>query len=120
MIFPKNQILIICLVLVAEEDIRLQYNNDTKHKDIITQASMFAFNGDVGPDNKLVDNDGVLKEWQILGGIIAKDVRVTAHYNSVGPYEGYKFIHTYDDRFLHSVPPFFPHTKNYEVVSWYE
>ena len=81
---------------------------------------MFAFNGDVGPDNALVTNDGILSEWQILGGIIAHDVRVTAHYNSVGPYEGYKFIHTYDERFLHSVPPFFPHTKNYEVVSWYE
>ncbi len=108
------------LGLVAEENIRLQYNDDTKHKDIITQASMFAFNGTVRPDNALVANDGVLKEWQITGGIIAKDVGVTAHYNSVGPYEGYKFIHTYDERFLHTVPPYFPHTKNYEVVSWYE
>ena len=108
------------LGLVAEEDIRLQYNSDTKGKDIITSASMFAFNGDVGPDDALVTNNHKLKEWQILGGIIAKDVRVTAHYNWVGPYEGYKFIHTYDDRFLHTVPPYFPHTKNYEVVSWYE
>jgi hypothetical protein len=108
------------LGLVAEENIRLQYNNDTKGKDIISQASMFAYNGDVGPDNALITNDHKLAEWQILGGVISHDVRVTAHYNSVGPYEGYKFVHTYDDRFLHSVPPFFPHTKNYEVVSWYE
>ncbi len=42
---------------------------------------MFAYNGDVGPDDALVINDHKLKEWQILGGIIAKDVRVTAHYN---------------------------------------
>lgn len=108
------------LGLVAEENIRLQYNAHTKGKDIITQASMFAFNGDIGPDDALVTNDHKLAEWQILGGVIAHDVRVTAHYNAVGPYEGYKFIHTYDERFLHSVPPFFPHTKNYEIVSWYE
>ncbi len=74
------------LGLVAEQDIRLQYNSDTKGKDIISQASMFAYNGSVGPDDKLVKNDGKLKEWKILGGIIASDVRVTADYNSVGPY----------------------------------
>jgi len=108
------------LGLVAEEDIRLQYNAQTKHKDIITQASMFAFNGDVGPDNALITNDHKLADWKILGGIIASDTRVTAHYAWWGPYEGYRFKHTYDERFLHSVPPFFPHTKNYEVVSWYE
>jgi len=108
------------LGLVAEENIRLQYNAHTKGKDIITQASMFASKGDIGPEDALVTNDHKLAEWQILGGLIAHDVRVTAHYNATGPYEGYKFIHTYDERFLHSVPPFFPHTKNYEVVSWYE
>ncbi len=108
------------LGLVAEGNIRLVYNDDTKHHDIITQASLFSKNGSVGPDNRLVSNDGYLASWKILGGIIAHDVRVTAHYNSVGPYEGYKFVHKFDRRFLTRVPPHFPHAKNYEVVSWYE
>jgi len=108
------------LGLIAENNIRLQYNSDTRHHDIITQASMYAMKGDIGPDNALVTNDHVLSSWRILGGLIANDVRVTAHYNSVGPYEGYRFVHEYDERFLTSVPPYFPHTKNYEVVSWYE
>ncbi len=108
------------LGLIAEDKIRLQYNDKTRHHDIITQASMYAMKGDVGPDDALVTNDHVLSSWRILGGILANDVRVTAHYNSVGPYEGYRFVHEYDDRFLTSVPPYFPHTKNYEVVSWYE
>jgi len=108
------------LGLIAEQNIRLQYNNDTKHHDVITQASMYAMNGDIGPDNALVSNYGVLSSWRILGGLIAHDVRVTAHYNWVGPYEGYRFVHDYDERFLNTVPPYFPHTKNYEVVSWYE
>ncbi len=108
------------LGLVAEQDIRLVYNDDTKHDDIITMASMYAKNGTVGPDDALIHNDGYLAEWKILGGIIAKDVRVTAHYNYSGPYEGYKFVHDYDERFLTRVPPYFPHAKDYEVVSWFE
>lgn len=109
------------LGLVAEENFRLQYNSDTRHKDIITQASIFASNGDVGPDDDLRKNDGYLSSWKILGGVIANDIRATAYYNFLGlPYKGYKYVHSYDDRFLHTVPPFFPHTQNYEIVSWYE
>jgi hypothetical protein len=109
------------LGLVAEKNIRLQYNNDTKHHDIITQASMFAKNGNIGPDNALVNNDGVLSRWKILGGLIAKDIRVTAKYSwSTGkPYKGYQFVHTYDERFKIKSPPHFPQLK-YEVVSWFE
>jgi len=109
------------LGLVAENNIRLQYNNDTKHHDIITQASMFAKNGNIGPDNALVNNDGVLSRWKILGGLIAKDIRVTAKYSwSTGkPYKGYQFVHTYDERFKIKSPPHFPQLK-YEVVSWFE
>lgn len=109
------------LGLVAEENFRIQYNSDTRHKDIETHASIFASNGDVGPDDKLRINDGKLASWNILGGVIAHDIRATAYYNWAGnPYKGYKYVHSYDARFLHTVPPFFPHTQNYEIVSWYE
>ena len=108
------------LGLVAEENIRIEYNADTKHHDIITQASMFALNGSIGPDNQLISNDGVLTSWKILGGLIANTTRVTAHYSGSTPYEGYKFVHRFDQRFMRAVPPHFPHTKNFEVVSWYE
>lgn len=109
------------LGIVAEENFRIQYNNDTKNDDILTHASIFASNGDVGPDEDLRKNDGVLSSWKIVGGLIAHDIRATAYYNALGkPYKGYKFVHSYDSRFLHTVPPFFPHTQNYEIVSWYE
>ncbi|VAX27862.1 hypothetical protein MNBD_IGNAVI01-1958 [hydrothermal vent metagenome] len=108
------------LGLVAENNIRIQYNNDTRHDNVITQASMFALKGNIGPDNALVKNDHKLASWKILGGLIAKTTRVTAHYNSAGPYEGYRFVHSYDDRFMTYVPPYFPHTRNLEIVSWYE
>jgi len=108
------------LGLVAEENIRIQYNSNTRHDNIITQASMFALNGNIGPDDALITNDHILASWKILGGLIAKTTRVTAHYNSVGPYEGYRFVHSYDNRFMTYVPPYFPHTRNLEIVSWYE
>ena len=108
------------LGLVAEDNIRLQYNNNTKKKDIITQASMFALNGNIGPDDQLVSNDGKLASWKILGGLIANTTRVTAHYSGSTPYEGYRFVHSYDDRFMKYAPPFFPNTKSLEIVSWYE
>jgi len=107
------------LGIVAEENIRLQYNDSTRGQDIITQASMFSLNGDVGPETALID-DPSLNRWLILGGIIADDIRFTARYDSYGPYKGYKFVHTYDERFMTYVPPNFPNTRNFEVVSWLE
>ncbi len=105
--------------IVAEQDVRIQSNANTLGQDVNTHASMFAKKGSVGPVDALVVQP-FLGQWNILGGIIADDVRVTATYNSVGPVKGLKFVHTYDKRFLRYVPPHFPHTKNYEIVSWYE
>ncbi|MCK5591779.1 MAG: hypothetical protein KAI72_07470, partial [Candidatus Pacebacteria bacterium] len=94
-------------------------NDSTRGQDIISQASMFSLNGDVGPETALID-DPSLNRWLILGGIIADDIRFTARYDYYGPYKGYKFVHTYDERFMTYVPPNFPNTKNFEVVSWLE
>ncbi|GJQ61209.1 MAG: hypothetical protein SCALA702_02620 [Melioribacteraceae bacterium] len=111
------------LGIVAERHIRLQYNDDTKNDDIITQASMFSLLGNIGPDDNLI-NQGFLGRWDILGGLIAANTRQTAQYHQVSgiwlPYKGLKFIHTYDSRFMSYVPPEFPHTRFYEVLSWYE
>jgi hypothetical protein len=108
------------LGMVAEDNIRIKKNPNTLGKDIITQASMFAKNGSIGPDNGLV-HQGTLHSWRILGGLIAKTTRVTADYNYAGqPTNGLKFVHSYDDRFMNMVPPSFPHTRYYEIVSWYE
>lgn len=109
--------------IVAERDIRLQYNDDTKYGNITTQASMFSLLGNIGPDDNLI-NQSYLGQWNILGGLIASTTRQTAQYHSVSgnyvPYKGLKFVHTYDSRFMTYVPPQFPHTRYYEVLSWYE
>ncbi|MDA3861874.1 MAG: hypothetical protein PF445_11690 [Melioribacteraceae bacterium] len=107
------------LGLVAEQNIRLQHNSDTVGDDIITMASMFALNGNVGPETALI-NDPSLNRWIITGGIIANGIRYTANYSGSTPTSGYKFVHHFDDRFMTTVPPYFPHTQNFEIVSWYE
>lgn len=110
------------LGLIAEQNIRIQSNSNTLGKNITTQASMFAMNGNIGPDDNLATGQSVLREWNILGGLIAKDIRVTANYNSSTtlPINGLRFRHVYDKRFLTEVPPGFPGTGGFEIVGWYE
>lgn len=109
------------LGMMAEQNIRIQSNSDTRNVDVITQASMYSMNGNIGPDNNLATGQSSLHDWKILGGIIAHDTRVTANYDSNGnPINGLRFRHTYDIRFLTAVPPGFPNTGNFEIVGWYE
>lgn len=107
------------LGIIAEENIRIKDNSDTRGKNIYTEASMFAMNGNIGPEDGLVTQN-FLGSWYILGGLIAKTTRVTATYSGSTPVKGLKFNHRYDERFYTITPPAFPNTRNYEVVSWYE
>jgi hypothetical protein len=111
------------LGIIAERDIRLVKNADTQGQDIITQGSLFSKLGNIGPEDALI-NYPYLGAWRILGGVIANSIRGTALYKTVGgvtaPYQGYMYVHTYDERFLEMVPPNFPNTRLYEIVSWYE
>lgn len=112
------------LGIIAERDIRILKNADTQGQDVITMASMFSKLGNIGPEDALIDYPGFLGSWRILGGMIANNTRVTARYGTVGgvtvPKNGYMLVHTYDERFADFVPPNFPNTRLYEIVSWYE
>jgi hypothetical protein len=60
----------------------------------------------------------------LVGGVIGHKVQPTATYKLISgkyvPIRGYSYVHKYDTRFLKVRPPFFPSTKFYRVVSWYE
>jgi len=75
------------LGIVAEENIRIDDNANTRGKDITTQASMFAMNGNIGPEDGLV-TQSFLGDWNILGGLIASTTRVTATYSGSNPVRG--------------------------------
>ena len=60
----------------------------------------------------------------LLGGIIGQKVQPTAKYKLINghyvPVNGYSYVHYYDERFTKVRPPFFPSSKYFKVVSWYE
>ena len=63
-------------------------------------------------------------QMKLLGGIMGQKVQPTAKYKLINgkyvPINGYSYNHYYDDRFTKVRPPFFPATKHFRVVSWYE
>ncbi|MEB2354985.1 MAG: hypothetical protein OZ915_07400, partial [Ignavibacteriales bacterium] len=63
-------------------------------------------------------------KMNLIGGIIGQKVQPTAKYQLVGgkyiPVKGYSYIHKFDSRFTKVTPPYFPSTKFFRVVSWYE
>ena len=60
----------------------------------------------------------------LLGGIIGKKLRATADYAWNGSEfyvtNGYSYVHTFDERFYQVVPPSFPKTDYFKIVSWLE
>jgi len=63
-------------------------------------------------------------KMNLLGGIIGQKVQPTAKYQLINgkwvPVNGYSYVHKYDERFAKVRPPFFPGTKYFRVVTWYE
>lgn len=112
------------LGIIAENKIRIEYNDDTKTgQNIHTHASMFALYDTIGPESDFFNSATKyphLASWKIFGGLIAKDTRATAAYSGGVPIRGLRFVHDYDERFMTMVPPSFPHTNYYEIVSWLE
>lgn len=105
------------LGIVGEQSVTLSY--DATRGDIDIHASMFIKNSGL-----VIQNYGSYPSahnMRILGGVIASTVQATAHYNSSGyPDHGYSYVHKYDERFMKVVPPYFPQTRYYKILSWYE
>ena len=108
------------LGMVAEKNVQLDF--DPTRGDISIQASMYSQNGGL-----VVDQYGKYPSahnMNILGGVIGQNIEATAHYIWNGtqyvPDHGYSYVHKFDQRFLTTVPPFFPKTKYYKILSWLE
>ena len=105
------------LGMCAEESVTLKY--DAARGDIDIQASMFSKNKGLVIEN--YSSYPSAHNMRILGGVIAQTIQATASYDSYGnPIHGYSFVHKFDERFLKTTPPYFPQTRYYRIVSWYE
>lgn len=105
------------LGMVAENKVTLKYQ--TTGHDITIHSSIFS-----QKDGLVIENiDGYTAPYKmnLVGGIIGQSLRETARYDGSGnPIKGYSYVHKYDQRFTKVRPPFFPSTKFFRVVSWYE
>jgi hypothetical protein len=108
------------LGLIAENYAQVDFNPATGDLDL--HASIYS------------QKDGLIIEdyakyptaynMNIIGGVIGEKVRATAKYvwngSAYVPTNGYSYVHRFDERFNKTVPPFFPKTKYYKVVTWLE
>ncbi len=105
------------LGMVAENKVTV--TKDITRGDITIHSSIFS-----QKDGLVIeDYNGytAAHKMNLIGGIIGQKVQPTATYDGSGnPIRGYSYVHKYDTRFTKVRPPFFPSTKYYRVVSWYE
>lgn len=108
------------LGLVAQDYVKVPF--DPSRGDIDIHASIYAQNAGL-----VVEDRGsypTAYKMNLLGGVIGKKVEPTATYKLVSgkwvPDKGYSYVHKFDERFYKAVPPFFPLTDKYRVVSWLE
>ena len=104
------------LGIVAENKTEVTFNNS--RGDINIMASIFNQNSGLSIAN--YSSYTSISNMKIFGGITGNDILPTAVYSGTTPTKGYRFVHKYDTRFMNSIPPFFPMTGTYEVISWLE
>lgn len=106
--------------IVAENKVIVTY--DPARGDINICSSIFSQKDGLVIE-KYADYPTAYK-MNLLGGIIGQKVQPTAKYKLINgkyvPINGYSYVHKYDDRMLKVRPPYFPSTKFFRVVSWYE
>jgi hypothetical protein len=108
------------LGMVAENKVRVLFDgtrgNINIHGSIFSQKDGLVIDSYSSYDKAYIMN--------LVGGIIGHKVQPTATYKLVGgkyvPVKGYSYNHKFDTRFTKKRPPYFPGTKYYRVVSWYE
>lgn len=108
------------LGMVAENKVRVLFDNS--RGDITINGSIFS-----QKDGLVIDNYSSYTsayKMNLIGGVIGQKVQPTATYSLIGgkyvPVNGYSYVHKFDTRFIKVRPPYFPGTKYYRVVSWYE
>lgn len=108
------------LGIVAENKVTVTYDNS--RGDITIHGSIFSQKDGLVIDK--YDQYSTAHNMNLLGGIIGQKVQPTAKYQLIGgkyvPVKGYSYVHKYDTRFVKVRPPYFPSTKFFRVVSWYE
>jgi len=87
-------------------------------KDIHIDASIFCAQGGFTIEDKTIPPSGTI---YLRGGMVAAKEELVAQLDNHGAIKnGYKKHVIFDERFMLNIPPVFPSTGKFEIVSWFE
>lgn len=106
------------LGILATNNVKIM-NNDANvlNKDIHIDASIFCAQGGVEMEDKTIPPSGTV---YLRGGMIAAKEELLAQTSGGAITNGYKKHVVFDQRFMLALPPTFPNTGKFEIVSWLE
>ncbi|MCW8849009.1 MAG: hypothetical protein OQJ81_03445, partial [Melioribacteraceae bacterium] len=102
------------LGIVAAKQVIVKDNVANK-SGINIHASLFNFDGGISVEG-LTSGSPNMGIMRIHGGLIENEAQTTGYTNGAG----YNQVIKFDKRFSNEIPPYFPATETYEVVSWFE
>ena len=105
------------LGIVAENDIWIT-ENSANNNNIKIHACLFAEKGGFGAEN--YDNRPVSGSIYLTGGISQHERHPVGTFKGSTIKSGFAKKYRYDDRLLMMLPPYYPGTGKFEIVSWYE
>jgi hypothetical protein len=105
------------LGIVAENNVWIT-ENSANNNNIKIQASIFAEKGGFGAEN--YDDRPVSGSIYLTGGISQHERYPVGTFSGSTIKHGFAKKYRYDDRLAVALPPFYPGTGKFEVVSWYE
>lgn len=92
--------------------------SNVNDRDVEIHASIFCASGGVELDDNTIPASGT---FYLMGGVVAAKEEVLANVNNSGSItNGYKKHVVFDQRMMLTLPPKFPNTGKFEVVSWLE
>ncbi len=106
------------LGLVAANEVSV-LQNAANNNDVNIHATMFNYKGGISVKD-LKKNDPKMGRMLIVGGVIEKKSQITGYLSGNTLTAGYHQSIKYDPRLMLETPPYFPSTRQYEIVSWYE
>jgi len=102
------------LGIVANSDITIMDHHTTNGNNVTVMASLFSYRSTVQVENLSTRPLGILTT---LGGWTVQDLAATT---DSGISHGLSVRIVYDDRLRTRSPPYYPTTKTYEILAWYE
>ena len=106
------------LGIVADKSIYVS-DNAANNDNININASMFCRSGGFGAEN--YNTRPIAGSINLVGGIQQYQRAAVGTFGSGGTINhGFQKNYRYDNRLMTDLPPFYPTTGSYEIVSWYE